>query len=163
MGVTTQIKVGILTVSDRGFKGIYVDDSGPALRAAIETHGWTPTKAALVPDERAQITRTFMEWSDVLNLELILSTGGTGLGPRDVTPEATRAVLDKELPGFAELMRMKGLEHTPFSALSRAVAGVRKETLIINLPGSPRGAVESLEAIQHLIPHAVRTIRGDGH
>ncbi|MBI3980316.1 MAG: MogA/MoaB family molybdenum cofactor biosynthesis protein [Chloroflexi bacterium] len=148
----------VLTVSDKSFRGEREDRGGPAVREAVEAGGGTVTRAAIVPDERDQIAAKLREWSDV---DVILTTGGTGLAPRDVTPEATLAVVDRLVPGIAEVMRAESLKKTPAAMLSRAVAGVRGQTLIINLPGSPRGVKECLEAVMPALPHAVETLRGE--
>ena len=134
------IRVGILTVSDRSSRGERADASGPLLRQMAQQQGWTVEREALVPDELAAIKATIMNWADVVRLDLILTTGGTGFAPRDVTPEATRAVIEREAPGLAEAMRAASLQKTPHAMLSRAVCGIRGRTLIVNLPGSPRGA-----------------------
>ena len=155
------IRVGILTVSDSSFSGSREDLSGPALQKRCEELGWAVAAREVLPDEADQLSQKLREWADQYAIRLILTTGGTGIGPRDHTPEATRAVLDRELPGLGELMRMKGLEQTRFSVLSRALAGTRKRTLIINLPGSPKGALYSLGVLEGLVPHAVALLEGD--
>ena len=154
------IRAAILTVSDSAVAGTREDASGPALHAICGELGWTVVATGVVRDDQKEIAARLREWADSQTATLILTTGGTGVAARDVTPEATRHVLDREIPGLAELMRTKGLEQTPFSALSRAVAGSRKRTLIINLPGSPRGAVSSLQSIQHLVSHVVDLLEG---
>jgi molybdenum cofactor synthesis domain-containing protein len=136
-----------------------MDASGPALCRHIESLGWEVRDQRIVSDDEEVIDKALREWSDS-EIRLIVTTGGTGLAPRDVTPEATRRVVDREIPGLAELMRMRGLEKTPFSVLSRAVAGTRGRSLIINLPGSPKGAIESFQAIEHLIPHILDLLSG---
>jgi molybdopterin adenylyltransferase len=158
------IEVAVLTVSDSAIYGTRQDVSGPAIRRRCEEIGWTVVTAATVPDEVNDIARHLREWADSGAATLVLTTGGTGVAPRDVTPEATRSVLDREIPGLAELMRARGLEQTRNSALSRAVAGSRKNTLIVNLPGSPKGALFSLETIADLVPHVVDLLAGiTGH
>ncbi len=154
------ITVAILTVSDSSFKGLREDRSGPVLREHCQTRQWPVAASGVVADDAESIAGQLAEWADHGLATLILTTGGTGVGPRDNTPEATRSVLDRELAGVAELMRMKGLEQTPYAVLSRAVAGTRKRSLIINLPGSPKGALHSLAAIEHLIPHIIELLEG---
>jgi len=155
------IHVGILTVSDRSARGQRADLSGPALAQAIADH-WpaaTVAEAGVVPDERSEIAATLARWADELRLDLILSTGGTGFAPRDVTPEATRSVIDREAPGLAEAMRGESLRVTKHAMLSRAVAGIRGRTLIVNLPGSPKAAVENLATILPVLPHAIELLQ----
>jgi molybdenum cofactor synthesis domain-containing protein len=155
------LKAGILTVSDRSSRGEREDASGPALRAWLTERGVKTGRLEIVPDEEDRIAAVLRNWADEEEFELILTTGGTGLSPRDVTPEATLKVVERTIPGFGERMRSRSLEKTPMAILSRAVAGVRKRSLIINLPGSPKGAVENLEAVWDAVPHAVEKIRGD--
>jgi len=155
------VSVSILTVSDSTVAGTREDASGPALAERCRELGWEIVATGVVPDDEAVIADTLKEWADTGSARLILTTGGTGVAPRDVTPEATRRVLDREIPGLAELMRWKGLEQTKFSIMSRAVAGARKRTLIVNLPGSPRGAVFSLQTIETVIPHTVELLEGN--
>ncbi len=155
------MKAGILTLSDKGAKGERKDLSGPALRTWLEQKGVQTSLYDMIPDEEHLISSKLIEWADTSELDVILTTGGTGVSPRDVTPDATIKILDRIIPGFGEVMRMKSLAKTPAAALSRAVAGIRGKTLIINLPGSPRGAVENLEAIWDAVPHAVAKIQGD--
>jgi len=148
-------------VSDRSSRGEREDASGPALSRWLEKRGVKTGRLEIVPDEGDRIAAVLRNWADEEEFELILTTGGTGLSPRDVTPEATLTVVERTIPGFGERMRSRSLEKTPMAVLSRAVAGVRKRSLIINLPGSPKGAVENLEAVWDAVPHAVEKIRGD--
>lgn len=155
------IRVGILTVSDRASRGEYQDLSGPEVRRLVEEKlGAEVVAEEIVPDEKERIEEVLKRWADELDLELILTTGGTGFTPRDVTPEATRAVIEKEAPGLAEAMRAASLQKTPHAMLSRAVAGIRGRTLIVNLPGSPRAARENLEVILPALPHGLDLLRG---
>ena len=155
------ITVGILTISDRSYRGEREDLSGPLLRQmAVEHLAAKVELEAVAPDEVDIIKDTLIAWSDEAALDLILTTGGTGFAPRDVTPEATRAVIEREAPGLAETMRATGFEITPHAILSRAVAGIRGRTLIINLPGSPKAVREDLEAILPVIPHGIELLKG---
>lgn len=151
----------ILTLSDKGARGERVDESGPALVAWLAEHGVETVQSLIIPDDLDTIVSTLTEWADADLADLILTTGGTGVSPRDVTPEATMRVADRLIPGIGELMRLKSMEKTVMASLSRAVGGIRKGTLIINLPGSPKGARENLEAVWPVIGHAVEKIRGD--
>jgi molybdenum cofactor synthesis domain-containing protein len=153
------MQAAILTISDSAVAGSRADTSGPALAARAAELGWTVAATALAPDDQVAIAAILREWSDA-GYAVILTTGGTGLAARDVTPEATRGVLDREIPGIAELMRARGMEQTNLSVLSRGLAGQRKRSLIVNLPGSPRGALFSLQVIEHLIPHIVDLMQG---
>ena len=153
------MKVGILTVSDKGARGEREDRSGPAVREIMEAEGGEVVRQRIVPDEPGLIRAALVEWSDE-GLDLILTTGGTGFSPRDWTPEATKAVIEREAPGITEAMRQAGMKKTPTAMLSRAVAGIRKATLIINLPGSEKGVRESLEAIMDALPHGVGILKG---
>jgi molybdopterin adenylyltransferase len=154
------ITVGVLTISDGGAAGVRQDTSGETIRAMVtgQLSGAVIEAGAIIPDERELIEGTLREWSDEKRLNLILTTGGTGLAPRDVTPEATRAVLEREAPGIAEAMRITSLQHTPFGMLSRGVVGTRGRTLIINLPGSPKAVKECLECILPVLPHAINLL-----
>ena len=157
------ISVGILTVSDRGSKGERIDKSGRVIRAIVEERLVARVKKyEVVPDEKRTIVEKLKEMVDEHGIDLVFTSGGTGLSTRDVTPEATMEVIEKEVPGIEEAMRMKGLEKTPHSMLSRGVAGLRKGSLIINLPGSPKAVSESLEVVLPAIPHALDIISGHG-
>jgi len=153
------MKVGVLTLSDKGSKGERKDTSGPAIREMVKKIGGEVVEYKIAPDDLETIKKTLIEWSDQ-GIHLILTTGGTGFSPRDNTPEATAAVIEKQAPGIAEAIRYYGLQKTPKAMLSRAVAGIRKQSLIINLPGSERGARESLEAILDTLPHAIELLTG---
>jgi molybdenum cofactor synthesis domain-containing protein len=154
------IRAAILTLSDKGSRGERVDESGPALSAWLADRGVRTVHAHVIPDEFDQIVAVLNDWADRDIADLILTTGGTGVSPRDVTPEATMQVCSRMIPGIGELMRQESLKITPMAALSRAVAGIRNQSLIINLPGSPKGAVENLSAVWPAIGHAVEKIRG---
>jgi len=154
----------VLTISDSASAGLRADRSGPAVRDRLEQLGWSVTVMETIPDEADQIGVRLATLADGGQIAAIFTTGGTGVAPRDVTPEATRAVLDREIPGLGELMRARGRESTPLASLSRSVAGTRGRVLIINLPGSPKGAVESLDAIVELVPHVLELLAGQtGH
>lgn len=155
------MQAAILTVSDKGARGMRADASGPALQAWLTQHSVVILDARILPDDPDALAVQLATWADAGNCDLILTTGGTGVSPRDQTPEATRRILDREIPGFSEAMRAHSLGKTPFALLSRAIAGVRGRTLIVNLPGSPQGAIDSLEAVWPAIPHAVKKIQGD--
>jgi molybdopterin adenylyltransferase len=157
------MRVAVLTISDTVAKGEREDLSGPAVVASCRGLGWEITSALRVSDDPASIREQLREIADSGRVEVLLTTGGTGIGPRDNTPEATQAVADRMVPGISEEMRRKGLEHTPTAVLSRGTAAVRFKTLIVNLPGNPKGAVESFEAIAHLLPHAVKVLHGARH
>jgi molybdopterin adenylyltransferase len=154
------IQAAVLTISDSVSRGARTDLSGPAVRRRLEQVGWSVALMEVLPDEAETISRRLATLADGCQVAAIFTTGGTGVAPRDVTPEATRAVLDREIPGLAELMRARGRDSTPLAALSRGVAGVRGQALIVNLPGSPRGALESLDAIVDLVPHILELLRG---
>jgi molybdopterin adenylyltransferase len=154
-----KINVAVLTVSDRSSTGERADASGPALEQAVQDEGWGVVKTGIVPDDYPVIIETLNSWSEAGDVDLILTTGGTGFSARDITPEATLKVVDRLAPGLAEAMRTASLQVTPHAMLSRAVAGIRKRTLIVNLPGSPRAAVENLQVILPVLPHAVQLLR----
>jgi molybdopterin adenylyltransferase len=157
------MRVAVLTVSDSVSKGEREDLSGPAVVAACRGLGWEVTSALRSSDDPTNIREQLRELADSKRVDLILTTGGTGIGPRDNTPEATQAMADRIIPGIAEEMRRKGAKLTPTAVLARGLAATRAKTLIVNLPGSPKGAVESLEAIAHLVPHAVKVLHGARH
>ena len=157
------MRVAILTISDSAAKGEREDTSGPALVAVCRGLGWEIASTLRLPDDLAAIQEQLRAIADSGGTDFILTTGGTGIGPRDNTPEATIAIADRIIPGVSEEMRRKGMEKTPTAVLSRAVAAVRARTIIVNLPGSPKGAIESLKSIAHLLPHAVHVLHGARH
>jgi molybdopterin adenylyltransferase len=152
--------VAVLTVSDSVSVGKRTDGSGPAVQAHLQRLGWHVAATAVVADEIPAIREQLIALADSGEVCAIFTTGGTGVALRDVTPEATRAVVDREIPGLGELMRATGLRSTPYAVLSRAIAGTRGSVLIVNLPGSPKGAVESLDAIVELVPHVLQLLNG---
>lgn len=159
-----EIRFAILTISDRSARGERPDASGPALARLVAANGWQVVFQAVTPDDFNAIRTTLAAWADQgapgsSAVDVILTTGGTGFTTRDVTPEATQAVIERPAPGLAEAMRAAGLRITPHAMLSRAIAGIRRQTLIVNLPGSPKGAVENLETILPALPHAVQMLR----
>lgn len=154
------IRAGILTVSDKASRGERVDTSGSAIAELLGTIDAAIQRSDIVADEAARIVATLRAWADAGELDLIVTTGGTGLGPRDVTPEATAEVVERAIPGLPELMRSAGLKHTPMAALSRGIAGARGRCLILNLPGSEKGVRENLSAVIDVLPHAVDLLRG---
>lgn len=154
-------RIAILTASDRSARGERPDLSSPALEELVTGLGWPVLRKSIVPDDQEVISRSLIEWVDLGELDIILVTGGTGFAPRDVTPEATRDVIQREAPGLAEAMRANSSKLTPHAMLSRAVVGIRGRVIIVNLPGSPKAAVENLQVILPVLPHAVEILRED--
>lgn len=152
---------GVLTISDKGSRGERKDESGPEVIRLLRTVSVDVTAYEVIPDERDVIREKLIEFADDKGLDLVVTTGGTGVSPRDLTPDATRDVIEKELPGMAEAMRSESLAKTPHAMISRAIAGIRKGTLIINLPGSPKGARENLTVVLPALRHAIEKIKGD--
>lgn len=158
------INAAVLTISDSAYAGTRTDLSGPAVRERLERLGWSVSAIEVLPDEADLISARLATLADGNQFAAIFTTGGTGVAARDVTPEATRAAIEREIPGIGELMRSLGRKSTPLAALSRAVAGIRGQVLIVNLPGSPKGAVESLDGIINVVPHILQLLGGDtGH
>jgi molybdopterin adenylyltransferase len=157
------IRAAILTVSDSCARGTRQDASGPAIREILVEAGYEVRGERIVPDDRDAIVRELTRFSEEGGCDLVFTTGGTGLGPRDVTPEATLAVCDRLVPGLGELLRAQGLQKTRNAVLSRGIVGLRGQTLIVNLPGSPKAVREGLEAIIEVLPHAVQMMHGGGH
>ena len=159
-GVNSLIKIAILTISDKGSRGERVDGTGPALKSELEKNEFEISYYKIIPDEIEIIEKELIYLSDESKVDLVLTNGGTGFSQRDVTPEATLHVIEKNVPGIGEAMRMKSLAITPRGMLSRGIAGIRGKTLIINLPGSPKGAVENLQFILPAIPHGIAILLG---
>lgn len=155
------IRIALLTISDRSAAGMRPDTSGPALAQAVRSYGWQVVFTGLVADESDAIRKWLSDSCVKGDVDVIFTTGGTGFAPRDVTPEATRTVIERDAPGLAEAMRAASLKVTPYAMLSRAVAGICRRTLIVNLPGSPKAAVENLAAIASVLPHAVQLLQDD--
>lgn len=154
-------KAVVITVSDRGARGEREDGSGPEIAGLLQAMGWEIIGRRIIPDEKEMIRQALIEWSDGEKTDLILTTGGTGVSPRDVTPDATREAIEREIPGMAEAMRRQSMIVTPHAMISRALAGIRGRTLIINLPGSPKGARENLNVLMPALAHAIEKIKGD--
>jgi molybdenum cofactor synthesis domain-containing protein len=155
------IQAGVITISDKGSAGLREDQSGPEVEKILKEAGMQVACRIMIPDEIDPIRNTLIEFADGRKLDLIVTTGGTGVAPRDVTPDATLSVIDREVPGMAEAMRRESHRMTPHALISRAVTGIRGRSLIVNLPGSPRGARENLQIILPALPHAVEKIKGD--
>ena len=155
------MRVGVITTSDKGYQGEREDTSGDVIREMVGGLGAEVAFSTVVPDEQEEIKQALIQAADEMGLDLIMTTGGTGVSPRDVTPDATREVIEREIPGFAEAMRMEGLQKTPHAMISRAVCGVRGNTLIVNLPGSPKAVREGLQVILPAISHTIAKIQGD--
>ncbi|MDI9570277.1 MAG: molybdopterin adenylyltransferase [Pseudomonadota bacterium] len=154
------MRAAVVTVSDKGSQGLREDRSGPEVAGFLRDRQIEVASVTIVPDEAEAISAALRELADVWRVDLVVTTGGTGVTPRDVTPEATRAVLDREIPGMGEAMRQASMAVTPHAMISRGLAGIRGQTLIVNLPGSPKGARENLAAVMPAIPHAIEKIRG---
>jgi molybdenum cofactor synthesis domain-containing protein len=155
------MRIAILTISDRSAEGLREDLSGPAIKEAVLRQGWSVDRMEIVADDLQLLMETMIAWADSGKIDVILTTGGTGFSPRDITPEATETIIDRRAPGLAEAMRSFSLEVTPHAMLSRATAGIRKHTLIVNLPGSPKGAMENLSVIVPVLDHAVQLLVED--
>jgi molybdopterin adenylyltransferase len=155
------LRFGVLTISDRSSRGERVDSSGPALIQVIDKQGWSLIRQKVLPDDLDMLRESLSVWADRGDIDIILTTGGTGFAPRDFTPEATRAVIEREAPGLVEAMRIGSAAKAPHAMLSRAVAGIRGKVLIINLPGSPRAAVENLQIVLPVLEHAIQLLRDD--
>ncbi len=155
------MRIGIVTVSTRSSRGERPDTSGPALAEAISNQGWQVVQTTIVPDDFDKISEILVKWADEGEMDVVLTTGGTGFSPNDVTPEATQAVIHRRTPGLDEAMRSAGLHFTPHAMLSRATSGIRGRTLIVNLPGSPKGATENLVVLMPALPHAIQLLRED--
>lgn len=155
------IKAGVITISDKGSLGQREDQSGPEVERILKSIGIEVIRRAVIPDEIHQISEALVNFADHYKLDLLVTTGGTGVAPRDVTPDATRSVIDKEVPGMAEAMRWESYKITPHALISRAIVGIRGQTLIVNLPGSPKGARENLVVLLPALPHAIEKIKGD--
>ncbi len=156
-----KLSAAVITISERASRGIYPDETGREIIRVLQENKWEIASSTILPDDQTLIVNTLLEYCDQLDIPLILTAGGTGFSPKDVTPEATRRVLERETPGLVTAMIQHGLSKTPHAMLSRQLAGIRHRTLIVNLPGSPTGAVEDLEVILPALPHAISIIRSD--
>jgi molybdopterin adenylyltransferase len=154
------IRAGVVTVSDKGYVGEREDTSGPLLADLLCKMGAEVVNQTIVPDERAEIERRLILLADEEQVDLVVTTGGTGPAPRDITPEATRAVIEREMPGLAEVLRFEGYRKTPLAVISRGVAGIRGRTLVVNLPGNPKAVREGMETLAPILPHAIKMVRG---
>ena len=155
------VQAAVVTISDTGYTGQREDVSGPVLADLVRELGAEIVRRTIVPDERDEIVRLLVSLADEVGVDLVLTTGGTGITPRDVTPEATRAVIQREMPGIAEVLRLEGYRQTPLAVISRGVSGIRGRTLIVNLPGSPNAVREGMETLSPILPHAIRMLRGE--
>ena len=158
-----KIRVGIIVLSDKAARGEREDRSGPALKELVEGEGWKVEKLLVLPDEEEELRKAILKMIDSDGVDLVLTSGGTGLGPRDITPEVTAQVMEKEVPGIGELLRIKGYEQTATAVLSRGCAGTRENSLIVNLPGSPKAVRESWSLLREIVPHAIAVLRGEAH
>jgi molybdopterin adenylyltransferase len=159
--MNSEFKTGVLTISDKGSQGLREDESGEIVAAMLEAQGFPVLSREIIPDDRQQVVDTLIKWVDRNGLSLIITSGGTGLSPTDVTPQAMEKVIDFQVPGMAEAMRAASLKKTPHAMISRAMAGVRKTCLIINVPGSPKGARENLSVVLPALNHALSKLAGD--
>lgn len=155
------IQAAVVTISDKGYTGQREDVSGPVLADLVREMGAEVVRRTVLPDEREQIVRLLVSLSDEVGVDLVLTTGGTGVTPRDVTPEATKAVVERQMPGLAEVLRFEGFRRTPLAVISRGIAGIRGRTLIVNLPGSPKAVREGMEILSPVLPHAIQMMRGE--
>ncbi|MGD2103851.1 MAG: MogA/MoaB family molybdenum cofactor biosynthesis protein [Anaerolineae bacterium] len=155
------IRAAVITISDKGYTGQREDVSGPVLADLVQDLGADVVRRNIVPDEREEILRLMVCLADEVGVDLIMTTGGTGVTPRDVTPEATRAAIEREMPGLAEALRFEGYRRTPLAVVSRGVAGIRGQTLIVNLPGNPNAVREGMETLSPILPHAIQMLRGE--
>jgi len=155
------IRAAVVTISDKGYTGQREDVSGPELADLARQMGAEIVRRSIVPDEREEIIRQLVCLADEMEVDLVLTTGGTGVTPRDVTPEATRAVIEREIPGLAEVLRFQGYRQTPLAVISRGLAGTRGSTLIVNLPGNPKAVREGMDTLAEILPHTIQMIRGE--